>query len=343
LTARHLAPRLLAILFVTAIWGWTFVVVKDAVAVFPVATFLAYRFLLAALIFLPFFRRINLQALRSGLLLGIFLGSSYLLQTIGLHFSLAADTGLITGLFVVFTPLLEWLIFRVRVGKHLAIGVGLALAGLILLVGALPSTLAFGDLLVAFGAVGFALHIVVTSHFAPRHDPISLMLGQTLSAGLLLTLAAATPFGGGFHMPSQQVWIAILITATLATALAFFVQTWVQRTVPATPTGIVLLTEPAWATLFGVWLSGNPFPPVRILGALLLFSTPVYVTLTAMRNRTLPERANVSTPEAGSPSLYDPYPGAQPEPDGDRGPGPGPRPRADSQTRGTGAQPPGTG
>jgi drug/metabolite transporter (DMT)-like permease len=340
--ARHLAPRLLAILAVTAVWGWTFVVVKDAVAVFPVATFLAYRFLLAALIFLPFVRRINLDALRSGLLLGLFLGSSYLVQTIGLHFSLAADTGLITGLFVVFTPLLELLLFRVRIGRHLAIGVGLALAGLVLLVGALPRNLAFGDMLVVVGSLGFALHIVMTSRFSPRHDAISLMLGQTLSAGVLLTVAAATPFGGGFRVPSAQVWIAILITASLATALAFFVQTWVQRTVPATPTGIVLLTEPAWATLFGVWLSGNPFPPIRILGAILLFSTPVFVTITAMRRSALTERAEALTPAVGSPPPYRTEMG-QPEPDGARGPGSRPRPHADSPAGGKGARPPSSG
>ncbi|HSO93879.1 MAG TPA: EamA family transporter, partial [Candidatus Dormibacteraeota bacterium] len=101
------------------------------------------------------------------------------------------------------------------------------------------------------------------------------------------------PMGGGFPVPSPSVLVAIAITASLATALGLFVQVWAQRQLAATTSAIVLLTEPAWATFFGVWLSGNPFPPIRIAGAALLFATPVFVTLAALRPRRRQAAAQV--------------------------------------------------
>ncbi|HEY0492794.1 MAG TPA: DMT family transporter [Candidatus Dormibacteraeota bacterium] len=277
--------RLLAILGITAIWGWTFVVVKDAVAAFPVAAFLAYRFALAVALWTPFLRHLRWRSVVAGSWIGIFMGVAFVVQTLGLHLTLASDAGLITGLFVVLVPAIEWVVFRVRVPTVTLAGVGLALIGLVLLVGALPRQLAIGDLLVALSAFGFAVQIILVARFSHHHDSISLTVGQTASALAIFVVAALLPMGGGFPMPPASVLVAIAITASLATALGLFVQVWAQRQLAATTSAIVLLTEPAWATFFGVVLSGNPFPPIRIAGAALLFATPLFVTLAALRPR----------------------------------------------------------
>ncbi|MEO6797754.1 MAG: DMT family transporter [Candidatus Dormibacter sp.] len=290
MTTRASLTRLVAILAITAIWGWTFVVVKDAVAAFPVAAFLTYRFALAVALWVPFLRQLRWRSVLAGSWIGVFMGLAFIVQTVGLHVTLASDAGLITGLFVVIVPAIEWLVYRVRVPRTTLVGVGLALVGLVLLVGALPRQLAFGDLLVALSAFGFAVQIILVARFSHHHDSVSLTVGQTVSALAIFIIAALTPMGGGFPMPSPSVLVAIAITASLATALGLFVQVWAQRQLAATTSAIVLLTEPAWAVFFGVWLSGNPFPPIRIAGAALLFATPVFVTVAALRARrpTLP-------------------------------------------------------
>jgi drug/metabolite transporter (DMT)-like permease len=285
MTNRASMARLVAILAITAIWGWTFVVVKDAVAAFPVAAFLAYRFALAVALWVPFLRQLRWRSVLAGSWIGVFMGVAFIVQTVGLHVTLASDAGLITGLFVVIVPAIEWLVYKVRVPRTTLAGVGLALLGLILLVGALPRQLALGDMLVALSAFGFAVQIILVARFSHHHDSVSLTVGQTVSALAIFIIAALTPMGGGFPMPSPSVLVAIAITASLATALGLFVQVWAQRQLAATTSAIVLLTEPAWAVFFGVWLSGNPFPPIRIAGAALLFATPVFVTVAALRAR----------------------------------------------------------
>jgi drug/metabolite transporter (DMT)-like permease len=104
-----------------------------------------------------------------------------------------------------------------------------------------------------------------------------------LGAAAVFVAAAMTPMGGGLALPPPSIWPAILFTAVFASALGFFVQAWAQGKLPATPAAIVLLTEPAWAAFFGVLLSGNPFPPIRIIGAGLLLATPIVMTLAESR------------------------------------------------------------
>jgi drug/metabolite transporter (DMT)-like permease len=277
------AIRLVALIAVTAVWGGTFVVVKDAVAAYPIAAFLAYRFLLASLLFLPLARRLSWSSVRAGLPIGIALGIAFIVQTIGLRLTLASDTGLVTGLTIVFVPLIEWLVLRVRVSRITLGGLAVAVFGLFLLVGGLPRQLAIGDLLVAISAIGFAIQVILLSRRSPRHDTGSLTLGLMLGATAVFAIAAISPSGGGLAFPPASVWFAIAFTAIFATALGFFVQTWAQEKLDATPAAVVLLTEPAWAALFGVWLQGNPFPPARIVGAALLFVTPLLLTLAGSR------------------------------------------------------------
>ena len=283
MTNRISLLRLLALVSITAVWGATFVMVKDAVAIVPVTAFLFYRFLLAMAVFVPFLKSVQWSGVRAGLPIGAVMGVAFIVQTVGLHFTLASDTGLITGLFVVFVPLMEWLFFRTRVPSTTLVALAFAVIGLLLLVGGMPRTLALGDLLVGISAIGYAAQIILISRRSPYHDTLSLTVGQTAGAAVVFLLAAVGPGGGGLALPPLQTWPAIVITATLATSLGFFVQAWAQRQLPATPAALVLLTEPAWATLFGIALSGNPFPPARVLGALLLFLTPVLITLADSR------------------------------------------------------------
>lgn len=282
--------RLGSLLVATAIWGWSFVVVKDAVSTFPIAAFLAYRFALAVLFFAPFARAMRLRSVLVGSGIGVLLGIAFLLQTAGLHLTLAGDAGLVTGLFVVFVPIIEWFLFGTRLNRATLGALVLSTTGLLLLVGGLPRQLAGGDLLVAISALGYAVQIILISRLSPRHDAVSLTFGQIAGAAVIFALAALTPMGGGFSWPGASVLLAILITASLATTFALLIQVWAQRTLAPTQSAMILLTEPAWAVFFGVVLAGNPFPPIRLAGAALLLIAPMIATLAA-RLAGRPERA----------------------------------------------------
>ena len=274
--------RIAALVAVTAIWGWTFVVVKDAIAAYAVVPFLTLRFALAALVLLPFARRLGRATWRAGAPIGAFLAAGYLLQTIGLARTRASDTGLVTGSFVVITPLLDRLVFGVRPSRAAVAAVALAAAGLVLLVAGQPVEIGVGDVIVAGGAIAFAAQIVALSRLSARHDPVALTSTQiliALAAFAALSLALREPV----LVPAPEVAVAVVITGVLATSLAFFIQTWAQRHLAATPTAIVLATEPAWATLFGIVLAGDAFSPLRALGALLLLAAPLVATLAAVR------------------------------------------------------------
>ena len=111
---------LLALILVTAVWGVTFVQVKDAVAIYPLFAFLAVRFAIATgTLALPAARRVRALG-RSGVVGGAFLGlllaAGYALQTAGLERTTVSSTGFITGMYVVLTPLIALLLYRARSG-----------------------------------------------------------------------------------------------------------------------------------------------------------------------------------------------------------------------------------
>src|ERR687897_2176896 len=113
-------PALLALIALTAVWGYTFVPMKYAVAIYPLFAFLAVRFLIASLVLaVPAARRLGGLGRRgwvSGVSLGLLLAAGYALQTAGLERTTVSSAGFVTGLYVVFTPLLGLLLFRTRVG-----------------------------------------------------------------------------------------------------------------------------------------------------------------------------------------------------------------------------------
>ena len=130
---------LLALVAVTAVWGLTFVQVKDALKLYPLFAFLAVRFAIATLtLAVPGRRRVRTLGRRGwgiGAMLGLLLAVGYGLQSAGLERTTVSSTGFITGLYVVFTPLLALVVFRTRIAAAVWLGVGLSTVGLSLLSG----------------------------------------------------------------------------------------------------------------------------------------------------------------------------------------------------------------
>ena len=250
---------LVLLLAVTAVWGVTFVQVKDAVAIYPLFAFLAVRFAVAGATLAPVAatRLVGLGrgGLRAGVALGLLLAAGYALQTAGLQRTTVSAAGFVNGLYVVLTPVLALVLFRLRTGRGLWVGVLLATAGLALLSGVSAGSPA-GDLLVLGGAAAFALQIVLVEGWAPRYDAIALTQVEMLAAlAAFLVVALALRDLPAPH--GLTVWAAILVTGVFASALAFLVQMWAQRRTSATRVALVFAMEPVFAGIFGYALAGD--------------------------------------------------------------------------------------
>lgn len=282
---RTLGPVAM-LLGITAVWGWTFLIVKDAIRSYPVPSFLALRFVVAALLLSPFaLRHASSRQLRIGLMIGLPLTAGYLFQTVGLLTTSAANAGLLTGLFVILTPLLDWLMYRSPVRSFTLAAAGLGFAGTALLTIFSVHGLTIGDGFEFLTAIAFAIQIVWLGRYSAGASSAQLAFGQVGLAAVVFLAVAGVDHGGGFRLPSSGVWAAILITGGLASALAFWVQTWVQQRMPASRAAIILLGEPAFAAAFAVWLGGERLGPVQWLGAaLILLSLLIHETWMAMQN-----------------------------------------------------------
>ena len=275
-------PALLALVLVTAVWGITFVQVKDAVAIYPLFAFLAVRFAIATVTLAPVAaRRLRGVGWGAGTLLGLLLALGYALQTAGLERTTVSSAGFITGLYVVFTPIFAFALFRIRAGKALWAGVGLAVAGLALLsgVGAGVGD-PVGDLLVLLGSAAYSLQIALMERYARRYDAVAFTFVEMLAAFLGFAVIAVAL--GQAEVPrGWTVWSALIVTGVFASALGFLVQTWAQQQLSAARTALLFAMEPVWTAIFGYWLAGDRLGAIGWTGAALIMIGIVVAEPTA--------------------------------------------------------------
>jgi len=260
---------LVAVVAVTAVWGVTFVQVKDALELYPLFAFLAVRFAIATLTLAPAaVPRLHGAGWSAGIGLGLLLALGYALQTAGLERTTVSSAGFVTGLYVVFTPLFAYALFRIRIGRSVLVGVALSLVGLGLLTGVGVGD-PIGDLLVLAGSAAYSLQIALMERYATRYDPVAFTFVEMLAAfGGFAALALAL---GQIELPrGWVVWGALLVTGVFASALGFLVQTWAQRRLSAARTALAFALEPAWTALFGYWLAGDRLGALGWTGAALI-------------------------------------------------------------------------
>lgn len=278
---NHHTLATLALVGVTAVWGGTFVVVQDAVEQMPVMPFLFWRFALAALVLAVLRPRAVLDLdpvrRRHGVYLGLLLGGGYVAQTFGLLHTSATVSGFITGMFVVFTPLIAWVVLREPVAPAVWAGVGLATVGLAL-ISLNGFAMGFGELLTLVCAALFAAHIVGLGQWSTVADAYGLTVLQLGAVAVMCLLAS--PLQGGVGLPPNAgVWAAIVFLALAATALAFLAQTWAQTYMSAPRAAIVLTLEPVFAGIFGVTIGGDTLTTRILVGGLCIVAAMYVVEL----------------------------------------------------------------
>ena len=280
---------LAALVGITAVWGYTFLIVQSAVERMPVMDFMAWRFTIAALVMLALrptcLRGITRLELMRGTGLGIILGLGYIAQTYGLLYASAAVSGFITGMFVVLTPVMAWILLRHKTDSNTWLVVALATVGVAVL--SLNGwSVGIGELLTLACAILFAIHIVGLGEWSPQYDPYTFAFLQIATVAVISIITAAP---GGITLPPDiEVWEIIGITAVFATALAFIVQTWAQSLVSPTRAAVVMTMEPVFAGIFAVVIGGNQLTWRTLLGGACIVAAMLIINLKSAGGNTQP-------------------------------------------------------
>jgi drug/metabolite transporter (DMT)-like permease len=277
-----------ALVLLALIWGGTFVVVKEALHDISTMYFLALRFTFAALCMVLLFarafrnmsRRKLLCGFRAGLIVGVLLWLGFALQTWGLEYTSAGNSGFLTGLYIILVPVISAVVFRRKPRMLDIVGVAAAGIGLVLLTAPAPAQgLGFnrGDVLTIACAVAFAIHLLTLGHFSQRESFEAVATGQVACTALVSAL------GLFFERPRATwhaaLWAAILITGLFATALAFSLQTWAQQYTTPTRTALILSLEPVFAFLAAILFAHEAATWRSVLGGALIVAGIVVVEL----------------------------------------------------------------
>ncbi|MGR5900112.1 DMT family transporter [Bacillus cereus] len=282
----------LALLFVSFIWGATFVVVQNAMSFVGPFTFNGIRFLFAGIILLfvqiIFSQKTSKQELKhsslAGLMVGFFLFVGYLLQTFGLLYTTSSKAGFLTGLSIVMVPILSFIFLKQKATIFIVLGIAVATTGLYLLTAADSFQLNIGDILVLGCAVAFAAHILINGFFSKKISPLLLSTSQVLAVGIFSSICAFL-FEDWEKLFSISLWtnqsflFALFLTALFATSIAFFIQTSAQKHTSPTRVAIIFAMEPVFAALTGVLVANEQLSISAIIGCLCIFLGMIFVEL----------------------------------------------------------------
>lgn len=268
---KHKFFPIILLLSVSVVWGSTFAIMKNSLGRIDVNSFLAWRFILAAVIMAILrpqsFRHLTPGFVLRGVFAGSLLGAGYIFQTFGLTLTTVAKTGFITGLYAVFTPLIAALFFQHRILKIQWAAVGLATIGMGIL-SLHGFSIGLGEFLVLVGALCFALHFIGLSRWSPGRDAYALTMIQMATVGILAFIGSLK---SGFHIPHDHgVWAVVIYSAVLASAFAFIIQTWAQSFMSATTVAVVLTMEYIFAAIFGIVLAHESLTWRTVVGGLCM-------------------------------------------------------------------------
>lgn len=273
-----------ALLAIAACWGSTFFLIKDLLDRVPTLDFLAVRFSIAAVVLLLVapraLGRLSPVVRRHAVVLGVLYGIAQILQTAGLAHTPASISGFVTGLYVVFTPLLAAAILRTRIPPVTWAAVLLATIGLGVL--ALRGfSIGYGELITLASAVLYALHIVGLGAWSTAQDAVGMTILQIIVIALICTLATAHD---GIVLPDRTSdWVSVVYMAVVVGALGLLAQTWAQAHLPPTRSAIIMSMEPVFASLFAVWLGGEDVTTRLLLGGSMVLVAMLTVELAPRR------------------------------------------------------------
>lgn len=261
------------LIFITMIWGGTFLAVHLAMQVSGPFFFVGLRFAAATLVLVLFslrsLRGLTWYELKAGVFIGVAIMFGYGLQTVGLQTISSSQSAFITAMYVPMVPLLQWLVLGRFPGVMAWVGVLLAFSGLMLL--AAPSssdmTLSLGEILTLIGTLGMAAEIILIGAYAGKVNVKRVTVVQLATASVASFLMMV-PTGESVP-PYSSYLLYSAMGLGLASAIIQVTMNWAQRSVSPTRATVIYAGEPVWAGLVGR-IAGERLPGVALLGCALI-------------------------------------------------------------------------
>ena len=265
------------LIFVTIIWGFAFVVVKNSLDYVPPLYMMAFRFTIAsvvlALLFLPKFKHLDKSTFFHGMILGIFLFAAYAFQTVGLQFTTAGKNAFLTTTYVMMVPFLNWFFHKSKPSWNCVLAAIIALIGIGLLSLQGDFSMNRGDVLTIICGFFFAVHIIFISRYTQTQDPVLLTILQLAFSALFSWIFA--PFTDG-RFPLQEtlradVIVSMLYLGLFSTLLCFLLQNVCQKYLRASTTSLLLSFESVFGVIFSIIFLKEILTAKMIVGCVLIF------------------------------------------------------------------------
>lgn len=280
-------------LIVTIFWGASYLFTKIGLESIQAFNLIALRFgiasILAGILFYKRFKRIDLQTIKYGFLLGTILFSAMAVVTIGVKSTTASNAGFLFSLTVVFIPLFLAIFFRKRPEKKIVFGIGFSLIGIALLTLTNGLKMSSGDILIIIGTLLYAAYIILTDKLTKNSDSIMLgilQLGFTGAWGLVFSFSFENP-----HLPTTTgSWASILALAVLCSAFGFIGQTVAQKYSTPTHTGLIFSLEPVFSAIFAFIFAGEILSARGYLGASIII---LGILIAKIDYRKIPNRIKI--------------------------------------------------
>ncbi|MEV6260899.1 DMT family transporter [Streptomyces sp. NPDC051784] len=274
----------LPLLLVAAVWGTSYLAAKGITTTHTVIAVLVLRFtiVLPALVVAGWrgLRALSAPQWRGAALLGLMLSVIFLLETYGVVHTSATNAGLIISLTMIFTPLAEAAVTRVRPPASFLVAAALSIAGVVLLTqGAGFTRPSAGDLLMLLAALARTVHVLAMARIKAVQDADSLPLTTVQLGSALVVFAVLATLPGTGTAPwsvaadfGAREWAGLLFLSVLCTLFAFFVQMWSVRRTSPSRVSLLLGTEPVWAAVAGVAVGGERLGTLGAVGAVLVLT-----------------------------------------------------------------------
>lgn len=274
----------ISLILIAFIWGSTFPVIKNTLNFIDPLSFLFLRFSLASLSILPFIiKRIERKIALYGTIVGIILFFGYLTQTVGLEYTTPSMSGLITGLYVILTPILSVFILKrnmIRQEIFLAITafLGVALMSISSSTGEI-----LGNILTFFCAVSYALQIIYTEKYLKSGDALTFTFFQLLAVSILSLLFHPQAILEVSKIEIPYVAFSVLFNALLGSSIAIFVMSVAVKNTNSYISALILIAEPLFAVIVSTFVFRYPINIQTIVGGALILISMVYAI--RMENR----------------------------------------------------------
>ncbi len=282
----------LLIVFATAIWGLSFVIMKDVVECLPPAWLLGIRFFTAGLILLAVLwkrvrRHISLKIVAYGALLAFFDFTAFLSQTVGLLYTTPGINAFLTATYCVIVPFAWWVIAKKRPLAFNVLAAFVAVGGIWLVSsngGGSGLSMGFGEAMTLLCALLFAIHITFVSRLSVGNDVLVLTVFQFLFEGLF-----GMAVGCGFETLPPVSAVSMTVIAQMAflivfaSVIAFGIQNVALAYIPPAQASLFLSLESVFGVLFSVLLYGEVLTLQLLLGFTLIFAAILVNEVVAPR------------------------------------------------------------